>query len=178
MRALIATLLLFIASPVLAFQGMGPGPGVKGYGSSKTPIITQDVDDGGSVPADTSTYSIGQSFTMPTGETAIKSIELYVHQTGTDVTLMVDSDYNFSNGVLGSVTKSISSTGYNEFVFNITGLTSGQTYYFGIAGSSTTTAFRRATEDVYDSGTYRYSSYATNIEDSLIGHEFRFIINK
>lgn len=31
MRALIATLLLFIASPVLAFQGMGPGPGVKGY---------------------------------------------------------------------------------------------------------------------------------------------------
>ena len=34
MRALIATLLLFIASPVLAFQGMGPGPGVKGYASS------------------------------------------------------------------------------------------------------------------------------------------------
>ena len=33
MRALIATLLLFIASPVLAFQGMGPGPGVKVYAS-------------------------------------------------------------------------------------------------------------------------------------------------
>ena len=33
MRALITTLLLFVASPVLAFQGMGPGPGVKGYAS-------------------------------------------------------------------------------------------------------------------------------------------------
>lgn len=37
MRALIATLLLFIASPVLAFQGMGPGPGVKGYASEGPP---------------------------------------------------------------------------------------------------------------------------------------------
>lgn len=42
MRSLIATLLLFIASPALAFQGMGPGPGVNGHASEEPPAGISD----------------------------------------------------------------------------------------------------------------------------------------
>ena len=39
MRALITLVLLMLSAPVLAFQGMGPGPGVKGYGGGADVVL-------------------------------------------------------------------------------------------------------------------------------------------
>lgn len=143
-----------------------------------TPIITQDTDDGGTNPADPNAYTIGQSFTMPTGKTSIKEIKLYVHAAGTDATLILDDDTDLSADTLGSATISIPGTGYVTFTLNVTGLTPGAIYYFGLPINSTTTDFRRATTSVYADGTYRYNSGAYSLASTLIGHDLRFIITE
>jgi len=142
-----------------------------------TPIITQDTDDGGSSPSDPASYSVGQSFTMPAGKTAIYSIKLYVHAAGSDVPLILSNDTDLTSNNIDTKTISISGTGYHEWVFNATGLTAETVYYFAVAKGSTTTTFRRATTNVYEDGAYRYGSSADSM-GSTLSHEFRFIINE
>jgi hypothetical protein len=170
------TLLLCASTAWGRMNALVVGGGVV-QSTTRTAIITQDTDDGGTSPVDPNTYTVGQSFTMPAGETEIYSIELFVHAAGTDVTLILDDDTDLSADTIGSVTKSISGTGYVEFVFNVTGLTAGNTYYFGINKNSTTTDFRRATTSVISGSAYMYSS-SSYLLTSTLTHDFRFKVNK